>query len=66
MADNYFGGKGMQRAGMSAKQVELLGRRAISGAFRNTSVAPNAVLPKEVRGGSSPLRVIGTEPTGKK
>ena len=60
-ADNYFGNKGLQRAGISPKQAELLGRRAMSGAFRNSAVAPNQVLPSNVRNGESPLRIIGQE-----
>jgi hypothetical protein len=60
-ADNYFGNKGLQRAGISPKQAEMLGRRAMSGAFRNSAVAPNQVLPTNVRNGESPLRVIGQE-----
>lgn len=66
MADNYFGGKGLRAAGISSKQAELLGRRAMAGAFKNMAVSPNSILPSEVRSGNSPLRVIGTEPTGKK
>jgi len=61
MADNYFGGGSMKAAGMSKKQTELLGRRAIAGAYRNMAVAPNAILPSEVRSGQAPLRQIGTE-----
>jgi hypothetical protein len=61
LADNYFNGKGLRAAGFSAKQAEALGRRAIAGAFRNQAVAPNAILPSEVRNGNSPLRTVGIE-----
>lgn len=61
VADNMFNGGAMQAAGMSKRQVENLGRRAIAGAYRNMAVAPNAMLPTEVRNGQAPLRQIGTE-----
>jgi hypothetical protein len=60
-ADNFFNpaAVGKQR-GMNAKQVELLGRRAMSGAFRNMAVSPGAVLPKAAPG-ESPVRLVRAE-----
>ncbi len=64
-ADGYFGGQALKSAGVNKKQMDLLGRRAISGAFRSMSVAPSAIMPHTPQG-SSPLRVVRTEPTGRK
>jgi hypothetical protein len=66
LADNYFGGGGLRAAGINSKQAEALGRRAIAGAFRNTSLNPGSIQLPDVRNGQSPLRVMRTEPTGKK
>lgn len=49
-ADNFFGGpRGAigvsQPVTMAQKKMQALGARAIRGAFRNASVAPNLVLP---------------------
>ena len=66
LADNYFGGGGLRAAGISSKQADALGRRAIAGAFRSTSLNPGAIQLPDVRNGQSPLRVMRTEPTGKK
>lgn len=59
-ADNYFGGKGLQTAGVSSAQANLLGRRAMAGAFRNMAVPPTAIVPK-AKPGDSPIRLVGTE-----
>jgi hypothetical protein len=66
LADNYFGGAGLRAAGISAKQADALGRRAIAGAFRSTSLNPGAIQLPDVKNGQSPLRMMRTEPTGKK
>jgi hypothetical protein len=66
LADNYFGGGGLRAAGISSKQADALGRRAIAGAFRSTSLNPGAIQLPDVKNGQSPLRVMRTEPTGKK
>ena len=66
MADNYFGGGAMQNAGISSKQAQLLGRRAISGAFRSAALNPASIQLPDVKNGQSALRVLRTEPTGKK
>jgi len=62
-ADNYFGGGALASRGMNARQTELLGRRAIAGAFRNMAVPPTAIVPGAAQG-QSPLRVLRTEPLG--
>jgi len=59
-ADAYFGGKGMMQRGMSKQQVDLLARRAASGAFRNMAVAPTEIAPG-AKSGESPLRVVRRE-----
>ena len=64
--DNYFGGKGLQAAGINKKQADALGRRAIAGAFRSAALNPGSLQLPDVRNGQSPLRVMRTEPTGKK
>jgi hypothetical protein len=66
LADNYFGGGGLRAAGISSKQAQALGRRAIAGAFRSTALNPGSIQLPEVKNGQSPLRVMRTEPTGKK
>jgi len=66
MADNYFGGGSLRSAGISAKQADLLGRRAISGAFRSAALNPSSIQLPEVRNGQSALRMMRSEPTGKK
>jgi hypothetical protein len=66
MADNYFGGGAMQAAGINKKQADLLGRRAISGAFRSAALNPSSIQLPDVRNGQSALRMMRTEPTGKK
>ena len=66
LADNYFGGGGLRAAGISSKQAQALGRRAIAGAFRNTALNPGSIQLPDVKNGQSPLRVMRTEPTGKK
>ena len=66
LADNYFGGGAMQAAGINKKQADLLGRRAISGAFRSAALNPSSIQLPDVRNGQSALRMMRTEPTGKK
>jgi len=66
LADNYFGGRSLQAAGINKKQADLLGRRAISGAFRSAALNPASIQLPDVKNGQSPLRVMRTEPTGKK
>ena len=66
LADNYFGGGAMQAAGINKKQADALGRRAIAGAFRSAALNPGSLQLPDVRNGQSPLRVMRTEPTGKK
>ena len=44
-ADNLFGGKAMKSVGLNDKQIALMNRRAISGAYRRMAVAPNVILP---------------------
>jgi len=66
LADNYFGGGAMQAAGINKKQADLLGRRAISGAFRSAALNPASIQLPDVRNGQSALRMMRTEPTGKK
>ena len=66
LADNYFGGGAMQAAGINKKQADLLGRRAISGAFRSAALNPGSIQLPDVRNGQSALRMMRTEPTGKK
>jgi hypothetical protein len=61
MADNYFGGGSMKAAGLNKKQTDLLGRRAIAGAFRDMAVAPTSLRPPGSTPGESPLRVVRTE-----
>lgn len=60
-ADNFFRGPQMSADQKSrrSKQVELLGRRAMAGAFRNMAVNPGAVVSGEK--GQSTLRKIGEE-----
>ena len=58
-ADNYFGGGAMKSAGLNKKQTDLLGRRAIAGAFRNMAVPPNAAL--GLKKGENPFRLVRTE-----
>lgn len=76
-ADAYFGGGGLKtqvpvlaapgepRHTMSGAQLNRLGRRAIAGAFRNMSMSPAAIMPDAAKG-SAPLRLVRTEPTGRK
>lgn len=76
-ADAYFGGGGLKtqvpvlaapgepRHTMSGAQLNRLGRKAIAGAFRGMAMSPAAIMPDAARG-SSPLRLVRTEPTGKK
>ena len=71
-ADNYFGGGGFSPKqiasvtgapathGITAAQANLLGRRAMAGAFRNMAVPPTVVRPKAQQG-ESPLVRVGIE-----
>lgn len=61
-ADNFFKGPAQQspdQKNRRTKQMELLGRRAMAGAFRNMSVNPGAVV--QGKTGTSTLRKIGEE-----
>jgi len=51
-ADNFFSGG----AGQTSKQAQLISRRALSGAYRNMSVAPTEVFPGQR--GSPALRKV--------
>ena len=45
-ADNFFGGGNLRkRGGLSARQVELMGKRAIAGAYRGMAVNPSVSMP---------------------
>ena len=71
-AENYFGGGGFtakqipsitgQQAthGISADQLNRLGKKAMAGGFRNMAVPPTVVRPKASQG-ESPLIRVGTE-----
>jgi len=74
-ADNYFGGGGLRTTNIvpgtptvevSAKQINLLGRRALAGAFRGMAVTPGAIAPRGARPGEKSLHMVRTEPTGKR
>lgn len=60
-ADHMFDGGAVKgRAGVrNQRQAELLGRRAIAGAFRGMAINPGNVLPGQV--GESALRLVGKE-----
>jgi hypothetical protein len=60
-ADNFFSGKVAVPGGddRRRKQMELLGRRAMGGAFRNMAINPGAVHPGAR--GEKGLRFVGTE-----
>lgn len=59
-ADGYFNGGAMKRSGITSAQANLLGRRAMAGAFRNMAVPPTVVRPQAQRG-ESPLTRVGIE-----
>ena len=63
-ADNYFKGPVMSADQKSrrSKQLELLGRRALGGAFRGMAVNPGAIIPAPA--GTKTLRKIGDEKIG--
>ncbi len=49
-ADNFFGGPktvigNSQQKSMAQKRAEMLGRRAIAGAFRDVAIRPSEILP---------------------
>lgn len=60
-ADNFFKGPTptADQKSRRTKQMELLGRRAMGGAFRNMSINPGLVVPGTA--GTSTLRKIGEE-----
>lgn len=60
LADGFFGGAAVaERNGIGKRQMQALGRRAISGAFRNMSVSPSIAVPG--RRGESPLTKVREE-----
>ncbi len=74
-ADGYFGGGGLRTTNIvpgtptvevSAKQINLLGRRALAGAVRGMAVTPGAIAPRGARPGEKSLHMVRTEPTGKR
>lgn len=44
-ADGFFGGQNMKARGHRARQIEMMGKRAMAGAFRNMSVNPSELMP---------------------
>lgn len=60
-ADNFFSGKVAVPGGdeRRRRQMDLLGRRAMAGAFRDMALNPGAVVPG--KRGESGLRMVGTE-----
>jgi hypothetical protein len=44
-ADNMFGGKALESAGISSRRLNALAARAIGGAYARRAVAPNQALP---------------------
>lgn len=60
-ADNFFRGPSMtpDAKNRRAKQMELLGRRAMAGAFRGMAINPDAIVHGQK--GVSPLRSLGKE-----
>lgn len=72
-ADNYFGAKnakavdfatGQQRT-IPKKQMDLIGRRAMAGAYRGMAVGPMSVTPDAQKGQPALMRV-GVENLGRK
>ena len=60
LADGFFGGQAVaERNGVSSRQMQALGRRAMAGAFRNMSVNPQIAVPGKK--GESPLTLVRTE-----
>ena len=60
LADGYFGGKAVaDRIGLAGRQMDLLGRRALSGSFRNMAVNPAVAVPG--KRGEPPLWPVRTE-----
>lgn len=50
-ADNYFGGGNLRkRGGLSQRQIDILGKRAIAGAFRSMAVSPAVAMPGHAPG----------------
>jgi hypothetical protein len=58
-ADNFFNKNPLQSQGVGSRQAQLLGRRAIAGAFRGMAVNPGQVVPGSP--GVSPMRLVRTE-----
>lgn len=64
-ADNYFGpqgsvpiiGQSQHAHSMKAKQLNMIGRRALAGGYRNMAVAPDAVTPDAAKGQPALTRV---------
>lgn len=44
-ADSFFGNGGLKNSGVNSRQAQLLGRRAMAGAFRGMAVNPAQVVP---------------------
>lgn len=75
-ADNFFGGDGsakipdFARPGtvrtVTAKQINMIGQRAIRGSYRHMSVTPRVLYPDGVQSGAAALHKVRDEPTGKK
>jgi hypothetical protein len=62
-ADTYFAPEAGRSAGMNKKQVDLLKRRAVAGAFRNMAVPPTAIMPPGSRDPGAPALVrVGSQP----
>lgn len=63
LADGFFGGAAMkERTGGNAKrqrEITMLGKRALAGAFANMSISPATAMPG--RRGESPLTLVRTE-----
>ena len=72
-ADGYFGGQGLRTTNLvpgtptvevSAKQANLLGRRALAGAFKQMAVSPGAIAPRGARPGEASLHRTGVVDIG--
>lgn len=61
-ADNFFSGNAGKAAGINSRQMNMLGKRAIAGAFRGSAVSPGQVFPG--RPGESALRHVRTDKIG--
>lgn len=75
-ADNFFGGgdgvkapdfgRGMTPRTITAKQMNMIGQRAMRGAYRRMAVTPQVLYPNGVQSGASPLHKVGEEIIGNK